>query len=55
MEGGKSVAHDMVTKQKIACFPPEIHDPDLLSKLKGRELHMHRGDLIDIHTPPRQD
>lgn len=33
--GDKSADRDMATRQKIASFPPEIHDPDLLSKIKG--------------------
>ena len=35
IEGEKSAEHDLHTRQKIASFPPEIHDPDLLSKIKG--------------------
>ena len=35
VDGNKSVAQDMATRQKIASFPPEIYDPDLLSKIKG--------------------
>ena len=35
IDGPKSVAQDTATRQKIACFPPEIHDPELLSEIKG--------------------
>jgi hypothetical protein len=31
----KSAAHDMGTRQKIASFPPEVHDPALLAQIKG--------------------
>ena len=34
----KSVANDTTTKQKIASFPPEIYDPDVLSQIKGTLL-----------------
>ena len=35
VDGDKSAAQDMATRQKIASFPPEIYDPDLLTKIKG--------------------
>ena len=35
IDGPKSVAQDTAVRQKIACFPPEIHDPELLSEIKG--------------------
>ena len=38
IDGDKSVAQDMATRQKIASFPPEIYDPDLLSKIKGMPI-----------------
>jgi len=36
IDGDKSASQDNVIRQKIACFPPEIHDPDLLSKIKDK-------------------
>ena len=44
IDGDKSASQDNVTRQKIACFPPEIHDPDLLSKIKGTQI------MIDNYT-----
>lgn len=44
IDGDKSASQDNVTRQKIACFPPEIHDPDLLSKIKGIQI------MIDNYT-----
>ncbi len=35
VDGDMSAAKDLETKQKIASFPPEIHDPNLLSRTKG--------------------
>lgn len=35
IDGENSAARDMATRQKIASFPPEIHDPALLSQVKG--------------------
>ncbi len=37
VDGDKSMARDLETKQKIASFPPEIHDPNLLARTKGIE------------------
>ena len=35
IDADKSAVQDKATRQKIDEFPPEIHDPDLLSKIKG--------------------
>ena len=36
IDGEKSAIQDMSTRQQIASFPPEIHDPSLLSQVKGQ-------------------
>ncbi len=35
VESENSVMGDMATREKIASLPPEIHDPDLFTKIKG--------------------
>ena len=47
IDGDKSAGRDMATKQQIASFPPEIHDPTLLSKVKGEYVE---GTYIIIVT-----
>lgn len=37
IDADKSAVQDKATRQKIDEFPPEIHDPDLLSKIKGSQ------------------
>ena len=35
IDGEKSVCCDETVREKIAGFPPEVNDHDLLSKVKG--------------------
>ncbi len=35
IDNDESAAKDTATRQKIASFPPEVHDPSLLSLVKG--------------------
>ena len=35
VDGENSVMGDMATREKIASIPPEIHDPNVLTKIKG--------------------
>ena len=40
IEGDRSAMKDITAKHKIACFPPEIHDPILFAKTKGTLFHV---------------
>lgn len=38
IDGDNSAAQDMATRAKIANFPPEIFDPQILTKITGEQL-----------------
>lgn len=52
IDGDKSAARDIATRQKIASFPPEIHDPALLSQVKGKKITKltHRSQSFVSYT-----
>ena len=57
IEGDKSVCSDDTIKEKIADFPPEVRDHELLSKVKGElncisaRAHTHTHTHATNHTP----
>lgn len=42
IDGDKSVAQDTATRLKIAGFSPELYDPDILTKLKGKHQNIYQ-------------
>lgn len=36
IDGSNSSVQDVATRQKIASFPSDLYDPDILSKLTGK-------------------
>ena len=36
IDGNKSAVRDVAARQRIASFPSDLYDPDILSKLTGK-------------------
>lgn len=53
-DGNNSAAQDMATRAKIANFPPEVFDPQILSKATGELSLACRQQLCIMPIQTRQ-